>query len=288
MNKIQLELSNTTTIKASQGQSKSTPADSSDIKDLASSLRGELQSLKSNRETIIASLTSRSQKESSSGIDEADKFRNLRKQVKEMQKQGEVNPEELDLLKQDYTELMDAQEGMDKPYLRPFVAFMDKQIQELEAKLVFTFTPEQVFSMNETSNQALSALDQAGSALNLDNLDESALSDMSKTVSKMRSDFSRHTLKLYPEMGEAYSQIDKDVSQAVDPEKAKLDFGLAMKPTEIANQMVAVNELESKGEVAAATEVKIGLKDNMVDYYDRVSNLDEGLKQRTIASTDAD
>jgi hypothetical protein len=60
-----------------------------------------------------------------------------------------------------------------------------------------------------------------------------------------------------------------------------------MKPLEIANQMVAVNELESKGELGAATEVKEGLKTNMVDYYDRVSNLDEDLKHRSVSAQEA-
>lgn len=290
MNRIQLETNsnNLSASRASNGQPSAESQASSDIKDLANSLRGELQSLKSNRETIAALLTSRSQNNSGTSIDDTDKFRSLRKQAKDLQKQTDVGPEQLETLKDDYKDLMASQEDMDKPYLRPFVAFMDKQIQELEAKMLFAHTPDQVFAMNETGNQALAMMDKAGSSLNLDNLDPDALANMSKTSSKMRSDFERHSLKLFPDLADAYAGIDRQASAAADPQKAQFDFSLAMKPIEMANQMTQINDAEGRGDYAAAAETSTALKTNMVDYYDRISNFDESLKLKASKGTDAD
>jgi hypothetical protein len=253
-----------------------------DIKSLAGSLKTELNAKKSERDLILSRL--QQAQNSKSAISEQDQCRNFRQQVKELHQQGSVDSEQLQAVKEDYKNFLNEKNLDENPYLKPFIAFMDEQIHELQAKTKVKFTPKQAFAMYETKNQALAVMDIAGASLNIEQLSLCELSKISKMLTKMRKGFRQQATKLYPELAKVFHKIDNKVSQNIDPQKAKLDFEFAKKPLNMANQIVAI----TTGNVASLSVAKLDLKKSIVSYYDQVSNLDEEFKKRSVGSTDAD
>jgi hypothetical protein len=251
----------------------------SEIKSLASNLKTELSSKQTERSIIVAQLLQA--QNSKSAISEQDQCRNFRKLVKDLHQQGSVEPEQFQALHDDYKDFVANKNLDEKPYLRPFVAFMDEQIQELWAKTKVEYTPKQIFAMYETKDQAVSVLDVAGAGLNIDQLNPNELAKMSKSLEKMREGFSNQATKLFPDLKPVFSKIDEQVSQAIDPEKAKLDFSLAKKPADMAKQIVDI----TAGKATPVADARLELKKSMIDYYDRVSNLGADLKKRSVGAS---
>ncbi|MEY3370856.1 MAG: hypothetical protein RLZZ361_1526 [Cyanobacteriota bacterium] len=253
-----------------------------DIKDLAGNLRFELNNKKIERNQIVTQLLQMQNQKSS--CQEQDQCRNFRKQVKEMHQKNSIDPDQLDTLKEDFDEFISEKNLDEKQYLKPFVNFMNEQIQELEAKTKVQYTPKQAFAMYDIKNLALSVIDISGPELDIEKLNPRELSKMSKMVSRMREGFSNQATKLFPDIKKVFNKLDEKVSQEIDPKKAKLTFSLAKKPLEMANKIVDI----TTGNITSLPEAQLDLKKHMVSYYDHVSNLDEDLKKRTIGSTDAD
>jgi hypothetical protein len=251
----------------------------SEIKSLASNLKTELSNKQTERGIIVAQLLQA--QNSKSAISEQDQCRNLRKQVKDLHQHGSVDPDQFQTLQDDYKDFVANKNLDEKPYLRPFVAFMDDQIQELWAKSKVEFTPKQIFAMYETKDQAVSVLDVAGASLNLEQLTLSELSKMSKSLEKMRDGFAGQATRLFPELKPVLAKIDDQVSQAIDPEKAKFDFSLAKKPADMAKQIVDI----TTGKATPIADAKLELKKSMVGYYDNVANLGADLKKRVVGAS---
>jgi|GEM_PF-4773980 len=251
----------------------------SEIKSLASNLKTELSNKQTERDIIVAQLLQA--QNSKSAISEQDQCRNLRKQLKDLHQHGSVDPDQFQALQNDYRDFVANKNLDEKRYLRPFVALMDDQIQELWAKSKVEFTPKQIFAMYETKDQAVSVLDVAGASLNLEQLTASELYKMSKSLKKMRDRFAGQATRLFPELKTFFAKIDDQVSQAIDPEKAKFDFSLARKPADIAKQLVDI----TTGKATPIADAKLELKKSMVDYYDNVANLGADLKKRAVGAS---
>ena len=56
----------------------------------------------------------------------------------------------------------------------------------------------------------------------------------------MKEGFSMQATKLFPELKQDFAKIETQVSQAYDPEKAKLSFEFAKMPLKMANQIVDI------------------------------------------------
>jgi hypothetical protein len=280
-------------IKKQQAHSavKSRPAATSadtnnEIKGFASALKADLNSKKTERDIIVAQLLQAQNSQSSKS--EQEQCRDLRKKVKDLHQEASPPADQVHSIKEEYTKFVSSKNLDEKPYLRPFVAFMDEQIQELEAKVKVKYTPKQAMAMYETKNDALAVMDVAGASLNLDALNSSELSKMSKTLTKMKDGFSNQALKLFPDLAPEFKLIDQQVAKSIDPEKAKLDLNLAKKPLEMANLIVAITTSASKGDTSTFGQSKIDLKNSMKDYYERVSHLSADVKKRLVGATDAD
>jgi len=253
-----------------------------DTKNLAGNLKSELNLKIAERNSILAQLVQT--QNSKSSISEQDQCRNFRNQIKEIHNQANIDPEQVQELKTNYNKFVVENKLAEKPYLKSFTSFMDGQIQELEAKTKVEYTPKQAFAMYETKNQALAVIDMVGPELNLDKLNTSELSKMSKTVSKMKEGFSMQATKLFPELKPDFAKIEAQVSQGYDPEKAKLSFEFAKMPLKMANQIVDI----TTGKAQSPVQAKLDLKSTMKDYFERVSSLDADLKKRSVGATDAD
>lgn len=264
------------------------PQSNQDIQEsqnLAGAVRANLSQSIAQRDQILAQL--RQSQQSQSSLSERDQCKNLRKRAKELNESPVPDSKDLFTLEQDYRQFVADNNAGDKPYLKPFLASMDAQIEELTAKTMVSagITPKIIGEFHSLGDQGVNVMQIVGPGLNMENLTPKELSQASKNFSLMRETFTTQATRLFPELGSDFKQIDKQVSKAIDPQKAIFDFNFVKMPLDIASSLMAVKSATSNGDAKLVNQSQLGTKNLMKEYYTRLANLDEDTKKRSVGAS---
>jgi hypothetical protein len=264
------------------------PQSNQDIQEsqnLAGAVRANLSQSIAQRDQILAQL--RQSQQSQSSLSERDQCKNLRKRAKELNESPVPDSKDLFTLEQDYRQFVADNNAGDKPYLKPFLASMDAQIEELNVKKLLgsKITPKVIMEFHSIGDLGTNVMQIVGPGLNMENLTPKELSQASKNFSLMRETFTTQATRLFPELGSDFKQIDKQVSKAIDPQKAVFDFSFVKMPLDISASLFNVRSSSNIQDPSALGEDRSKTKNLMKEYYTHLANLDEDTKKRSVGAS---